>query len=154
MPNYRGAFGHKHQTILLAAVLAAVPVITRDWRNVLIPLGTLAALKISPDMDLNKNALGLLGRIGFVDEYAALVPHRSRISHSPIFGTMIRFVLVFGIPMLLSGGIFGFWVPWMWIVRFLVGMCMADIVHILSDILLSEFKVRTRMRRKYGRKSR
>lgn len=95
--------------------------------------------------------MGLIGRIGFVDEYAAVVPHRHKISHTPVVGTVIRFALTFLIPYLIIG-LLGYWVPaWaMW--RLFVGLCAVDAIHIGTDQLFTHvkryFKRHVRRRRK------
>ena len=160
MPNYRGVLGHKNQTIVAAVALIAIPVLTRDVTNVLIPLGCLAGLKVSPDWDLNPGALGWLGRLLFVDEYAELVPHRSKISHGPLYGTLIRFALLASVPvttafvtlfLILWYPPLGFFAAlrhafvvlagYFWVLgKLFAGLLMADLLHICSDRLESKLK--------------
>lgn len=141
MPSYRGILGHKNQTLLLSMSLLAIPATTGDARDLVIPAGCLLGLKISPDMDLNPNALGAIGRLGFVDEYAAMVPHRDKISHTPFASTIIRFVLVFGIPWFVLW-LVRFAPPWWATLRLFAGLALADTLHVLTDYTLTWIKKR------------
>jgi uncharacterized metal-binding protein len=148
MPNYRGPFGHRNQTIVLAALSLGIPILTQNLWDLLVTCGILAGLKLSPDLDLNPNAFGIIGRIGFANEYAELIPHRSLISHTPVLSTALRFSLFVSVPVLLVGGIFGLWPPWWAILRVFGGLCLADCLHVATDCLFTYFKIR----RRYGRK--
>lgn len=153
MPNFRDSFGHRNT--IMALTIAIAPTALLDLRNLVIVAGCLSGLCISPDWDLNPNAMGLIGRIGFVDEYAELVPHRHKISHTPVVGTIIRFVLTFAIPYIIMGGIFGYWLP-LWVIwRLFAGLCAADALHISLDRIFTCVKKylgrhRRRKRRKRG----
>ena len=151
MPNYLGVFGHRNQTIVAAATLCAIPAFTGRVTDLFVSGGALLGLLIHPDWDLNPNAMGLIGKIGFVDEYAALVPHRAFLSHTPVVGTLIRVVLTFTIPLLLVWGICHWFPPWGIILRVFAGLCMADTLHCVADKLQTWAKHKTRH---FGRRKR
>lgn len=152
MPNFKGLFGHRNTTIAITAAIA--PTALLDPRNLVIVAGCISGLVITPDWDLNPNAMGLIGRIGFVDEYAELVPHRHKISHTPVVGTIIRFVLTFVIPYIIMGGIFGYWLP-LWVIwRLFAGLCAADALHISLDRIFTCVKKYFGHRRRKRRKKR
>lgn len=140
MPNFRDLLGHRSQTIALS--IALLPTAFIDVRNLLVAGGCLLGLVMSPDWDLNRNQMGLLGRIQFTDEYAKLVPHRHKISHSVFFGTIVRFLLTFTTPYLLIGLIGGWWVPWWIVSRVFVGLCIADFAHVASDVIWTSIRRR------------
>lgn len=112
-------------------------------------VGILSGLILSPDLDVDDGFIGLyhLRRIPKVGKflsfawrvfwlpYSKIVPHRSAISHSILFGTCLRVgYLVFpllvlnylGLPIHLSDK-FG---QWFW------GLCLADALHIILDFTI------------------
>jgi len=153
MPNFRGTFGHRNTTIGLAVAL--VPTAILDWKNLAIAVGCLTGLFITPDWDLNDNAMGLIGRIGFVDEYNALVPHRHKISHTIFFSTIVRFLLTWTVPYVIIGAVSRWWIPLWFMWRFFVGLVAADALHIILDTAFTCVKrYFGRHRRQKGRKRR
>ena len=138
MPRYKGLLGHRNQTVALSLALASLPVLAWNWKLLAVPLGCLAGLRLSPDLDLH-NALGFVGRLGFADEYTKLVPHRHWLSHTPIISTGIRVVVLFGIPLLLFA-VFGASLPWDLMGYAFLGLCAADALHIFSDRLQTRLK--------------
>ena len=147
MPNFRGPLGHKNTTIALGIALFSVPVLTRDLRDLSIAAGCLLGLAMTPDWDLNRRKVGLLGKLQFVDEYAELVPHRNRISHTPVLGTLIRFLLTFAIPVPLLGLTADVWPPWWLVLGIFAGLCLADTLHVILDAISTALKVRVRRKR-------
>jgi uncharacterized metal-binding protein len=152
MPNYKGNLGHRNQTIIGVVALSAIPILTGDITNILIPVGCFVGLKVSPDWDLNPGALGWLGRLLFVDEYAEIVPHRSKISHGPLYGTLIRFALLAVVPVATIiialmlwklSWLYAFRTIWTysWVLgKLFSGLLVADLLHIGSDRLESGIK--------------
>ncbi len=148
MPNYRDFFGHKNATILLSVSTLALPFLARDLRPLAVTAGCFLGLAMTPDWDLDCRKITLLGRIQFVDEYATLVPHRSAISHTPVLGTAIRFILTFGIPLLLAWLITGWFASWI-VLGIFCGLCLSDSLHVLMDYTQTALKHRSK-RIKYG----
>lgn len=123
--------------LALGSVCAFEPALT---------VGILTGLIISPDQDVDDGFIGLyhLRRIPVIGKalslawqifwkpYSKVVPHRSTISHSIFFGTVLRVgylvlpILIlnyFGLPVHLPEK-FGQW---------LVGLCLSDALHIILD---------------------
>jgi uncharacterized metal-binding protein len=106
----------------------------------------LLGLSISPDLDLI-DPRGLIGKalmwVGFSQPYKEAVPHRHKVSHYPFIGTLIRALVLLGVPILCLWAIF--WVfyrpfPWWSVARMLMGLCMADTLHFIADIVNTGFK--------------
>jgi uncharacterized metal-binding protein len=114
--------------------------------------GCLAGLLLTPDLDVDTGSNSddwarsfgrLPGLLWFLvwRPYAALVPHRSPLSHFPILGTVLRlgylsavivllswclhFVIPMRIPAILS-------MPW-WFPLYFVGLALADLGHWVLD---------------------
>ena len=154
MPNYTGILGHRNQTICMSILSASIPLLTGQVADLVISGGVLLGLIIHPDWDLNPNAMGLVGKIGFVDEYAALVPHRSWLSHTPVVGTAIRAVLTFTVPLLMVWGITHWFPPWGIVLRVFAGLCLSDTLHCAADKLQTWTKHQVRRVRRHKRRRR
>ena len=137
MPNYKGRFGHRNQTIALASLLLAVPALTWNLQDLAFSGGALIGLKLSPDLDIQRD-WGWFARLGLVDEYARLIPHRSKWSHWPVLGTLIRAIVIMG-PLLLIASFF-VRLPWDIILRLLGGWMLADTLHYVTDRTQTWFK--------------
>ena len=121
-------------------------------------VGIVSGLILSPDLDVDDGFIGLyhLRRIPVVGKllsfawrifwwpYSKVVPHRSAISHSILFGTCLRVgylvlpILVlnyFGLPVYLLAK-FGQW---------FIGLCLSDALHIILD-----FSIRGNKRERFG----
>ena len=144
MPNYRGPLGHRNQTAILSVVLLAVPVLTRNLDDLAIAAGSLLGLWMHPDWDINNRKFDWLAKLMFVDEYAMLVPHRHRISHTLVLGTLIRFGITWCIPRLIILVLFPKIRFTAWTFRVILGLCLADALHIAADRLQTWTKRRTR----------
>lgn len=132
---------HTMTTIALAA--ASLPL-----GNPPLTAGVLSGLIPSPDLDCDDGFIGFahLRRVGCVGSilsglwraywypYAKATPHRSHISHSIFFGTVVRvFYLILpvlavnllGVPVSIPQW-FGMW---------FAGLCLSDALHIILDNL-------------------
>lgn len=146
MPSYHGFFGHKNQTIALGVALLAMPVLTGDARDLLLAPACLLGLYLSPDLDLI-NPRGWAGKflnlLGVADDYKDFIPHRHVISHTPVLGTAIRLLFLLplvGLLWMVGGG------PPMWaIARVLIGLSLADGLHVFSDRVWTWWKKKTRV---------
>jgi uncharacterized metal-binding protein len=144
MPNYHGPLGHRNTTIALGIAASLVPLLTRDPRDFALAGGCWLGLAITPDWDIDRRKVGFLGKLQFVDEYAKLVPHRGKTSHTPVLGTLIRFLLTFTIPLSIFGLITGLWPgPWL-ILQVFAGLCLADTLHVILDTVSTALKRRAR----------
>jgi uncharacterized metal-binding protein len=134
MPN-----GDFHRaTTLIGAVVAPAGMITAGTdvgSSVAVGVGFLVGLVVHPDLDLNtrlpKKPVKLLWRLLWYP-YSRLVPHRSRISHFPFFGTLIRAMYI-GIPLFFLGSLIGVEVrtlPYIFL-----GLCLSDLLHIFFDTI-------------------
>lgn len=124
----------------------ALAAITLPAGNPPLTVGVLSGLVLSPDLDVDGGFIGMahLRRIGCVGgvlsglwrvywyPYAKIIPHRSHISHSVLFGTLLRvFYLIF--PLLVAN-FFG--VPMsipQWFGMWFLGLCLSDALHIFMD---------------------
>lgn len=137
---------HSMTTIGLAlgSVCAFEPALT---------VGILSGLILSPDLDIDEGFLGLhhLRRIPIIGKplslawrvfwlpYSKIVKHRSVISHSIFFGTVLR-VGYLALPILILNYLglpahlpdkFGQW---------FVGICLSDALHIILDFTIKSDK--------------
>jgi uncharacterized metal-binding protein len=133
--------GRVHSTATALLALASVPVGSPAFT-----VGILSGLILSPDLDVDAGFIGLahLRRVGCVGNilsgiwrafwypYSKLVPHRSHISHSILFGTLARVgylllpllaVNVMGVPLAIPS----------WFACWLLGLCLSDAAHIIMD---------------------
>jgi len=141
MPN-----GHAHTAATIALTVATIPLV-----NPALTVGCASGLILSPDLDVDDGFIGLahLRRVGrplawawrlFWYPYSRIVPHRSPISHSIIFGTALRvgyllvpfLILSLFVPFKI-GGWFGWW---------FVGLCMSDALHVIMDKFSTALKGR------------
>lgn len=145
MPSFR-----PHQNLYTAAAplagLAAVSFITMPIISAGIVAGYALGNYCDPDLDMEKKRTRaeiqmyrrsrVLGFIwwAFWYPYGLLIPHRSFFSHSLIISTVIRFAYMFWWVALIT--------PTKWLdmltVGGLIGLCIADSVHIVADILLNQ----------------
>lgn len=144
MPN-----GKFHQSIITALAPAVFPISLLAFRDkpviaITFCCGILLGVFVSPDLDIPrmtqpKKAMGYFSYLWhlFWLPYAKLITqgHRSFLSHSPLIGTLVRFlyliapiylVLLFGFEKDISvyASIF---------VPLFCGLCIADLVHIILD---------------------
>ena len=133
--------GRAHTVGTLAIAACTIPL-----ANPALTAGVLSGLILSPDLDVDEGFIGLahLRRVGCVGgvlsgvwrafwyPYSKLVPHRSHISHSIIFGTIARvfylslpflFINLMGVPLAIPQW-FGMW---------FIGLCLSDALHIVMD---------------------
>ena len=131
--------GRVHTVSTLALAACTVPL-----ANPALTVGILSGLVISPDLDVDHGFIGLahLRRLpgGIVVSYAwrafwypysKIVPHRSHISHSIVFGTLAR-VGYLSLPLLALSFFVPLTIP-SWLGWWLIGLCLADGLHILMD---------------------
>lgn len=118
--------------------------------------GCMSGIFLSPDMDVDAGFLGhkfvdrYLGRIvGTIWRalwwpYAALVPHRSWLSHAPVISTSLRLVywyaiyavacIVFKWPVWVPGIVIGGWLY--------LGLVVSDVLHYITDIISTSYRRR------------
>lgn len=132
--------GRIHTVSTLAVAACTIPL-----AEPALTAGVLTGLILSPDLDVDDGFIGLahIRRIGCVGgvlsgiwrafwyPYSKLVPHRSHISHSIIFGTAFRVMYLF-IPVLAVNLFIPFGLP-SWFGMWFVGLCISDAVHIFMD---------------------
>lgn len=167
MPNYGYAkgvrplwlsrfLGHKWQTICVAIALCAIPIYTCKWQHLSGAAGALLGLLMSPDLDLSWSRLGWFGKLSLADEYTALVPHRAKISHTVLLGTLVRAPVVF-LPIVVCVAApvvaiirkrlgIDIRVPWLMLAQAFVGLAMADAWHIACDKIEGSLKMKRRRR--------
>ncbi len=130
---------HTLATISLATI-------TVPFMSLPLTAGVLTGCVLSPDLDVDSGYVGLahLRRFPMVGPlisglwrvfwwpYSRLTPHRSHISHSIFFGTVLRVAYLMvpllamnmmGIPLALPDW-FGMW---------FIGLCLSDGLHIFMD---------------------
>lgn len=111
--------------------------------------GCLAGILLSPDLDVDGQTISnhharRLGGCAFGlawsliwRPYAALIPHRSPLSHAPLLGTALRIAYLLLIAQLivivfrLTGFVFPpppVWWPWSF-----AGLALADLLHFVLD---------------------
>jgi hypothetical protein len=143
-------FNSNREGHLFAASVVGLGLAAASWRmidgellrysatmtGILVPLWELFA---TPDMDHSSRKMGgTLFRclwVLFWGPYRALVPHRSRWSHSLLIGTPARMLYVWGVPLLLTRQ---WWqgVDVSMLVAlspFVIAPFVADTVHLLKD---------------------
>lgn len=153
MPNRRdGRFNHRNQTTALSVVLLTVPLLTGNLDDLAITVGSLLGLWMHPDWDVNNRRLDPVARLLFGKEYALLVPHRGKVSHTPVLGTLIRLLIVWTIPRAILWILFPKLHFTRWFFRVILGLCLADALHIAADRLQTWAKRRTRKVRPRRRK--
>lgn len=136
--------------IPMAAISYGVPVLS----SIVMCIGATLGLAINPDLDLSENRVrndvrhpvrNIIKTIWdlYWFPYGRLIHHRSLVSHSPIFGTLIRSIymspIIFSIIYILSQimpdrSIFNIFV------LLFIGLCISDIFHIVADVIVSEAK--------------
>lgn len=119
MSSMPGSKVHNAGTFAMASAMMG----SGHW---LIGLGCLLGVLLTPDLDLSENehARNLWYLLWW--PYGKLLHHRSRLSHFPGLGTLIRVAYVLW-PIWVG---WRFWLPpW----EILVGLVMADVLHALAD---------------------
>lgn len=150
MPNGRI---HDFSQFLLAASTSVGVLLSPEVRGFLGPhfiflvAGELSGILITPDLDLAENTPHGTGRIyrelGWLPSriwkymwwpYGKAFRHRSKWSHAPIVGTLIRVAYLCAIT-------FGFFGQVGWIIKipafwwWMLGLCFADLLHFTLDSL-------------------
>lgn len=118
--------------------------------------GCMTGCLLGPDLDVDNGNISLfmlrkVPVIGYFLEkiwwiywypYRVIVPHRSPISHWPIFSTLIREVLVLWpyvvICFILSIPVSISW-NWFWV--FTVGLSISDLQHWFADLMSKEIRI-------------
>lgn len=154
-----------HRKLSITATLLSAPlfIILPTDQAVAFTLGSALTVipELTPDLDISTREFNSLGEFIGLKSYAKIVPHRygvgkkhwSRLriwhiflfSHIPLAGTLLRTFLV-TLPLLLLAMLFGitnegFWKSAGWYFLFLwLGMSWSDCWHVLSDLIVSDFK--------------
>lgn len=123
--------------------------------------GCLLGILLSPDLDqptytyseyLMLRFNKLLGTLWvlFWAPYAKAVPHRSRLSHWPILGTLGR-VLYLGIPLLLLDVVLPLTIvpAWGHIFAAVIGLAVSDTAHWATDVISTRYKRTQRKLRRW-----
>lgn len=122
--------------------------------------GCLLGILLTPDLDVKGiradsivRDMGLIPALiwGIVwNPYSALFPHRSFWTHSPLLGTLIRFIYI-GIWL----GVFGLLPrPGPFVCRIILGVTMSDNIHIGADFFVTGIKEIISNEKKKRRKKR
>lgn len=94
-------------TLALAApVAASAYYLTADWKVALVAMATMlfGGLMFGPDLDIQSKQYARWGPLRFLWwPYRALLPHRSRLSHGIIVGTLLRLIYFIVVVWLLLG---------------------------------------------------
>jgi len=115
-------------------------------------LGEQYSRMCSPDSDIDKSTyqdfyasffefyLGFIWKIIWIP-YRLIVSHRSWVSHTSLFGTLIRFTYIFGLPYFLAliafPGIFKIINDnWDLFLYFFIGTAWGDQIHLILDFIL------------------
>ena len=146
--------GKVHGAITLATASGVVaPYLIVQWGGspYWYVAGCLVGLLVTPDLDLNNGNISdtVLRRVFppaqwlwrlFWTPYSLALPHRSKFSHFPFLGTLVRIGYVFLLLNLLNllfflvGNIFdGYRFVWMWNWSFFFGLAHVDALHYLAD---------------------
>lgn len=114
--------------------------------------GIIVTLAVNPDLDITTNKAGVFH--SYFEWYKDLIPHRYGLrashwediniwkllsfSHLPIFGTLLRYIMVF-LPIMLISYAYGLSIgPFFG--GALLGMIVSDICHICADVIVSLVK--------------
>jgi uncharacterized metal-binding protein len=120
-------------------------------RALAVTAGTLTGLVVEPDLDISGKTeseklierkfgkwIGIAWR-AYWYPYAKTMAHRG-FSHMPIISTLIR-ALYLLLPAIAGWALLGFpELPWIVIGYWLAGLCIADLGHIITDILSTHIK--------------
>lgn len=133
---------HTSATVVTSglACLAAAALIYQTQRVewLMLPVGAMAGLLLSPDLDINNGSISdyHARRIGclfafvwywYWRPYAWVMKHRG-VSHAPILGTAVRLVYCFWwMPLVVNP------LPWAWIATGAAGLAIVDLLHIFMD---------------------
>lgn len=150
---------HTKITLVLSGTLLIVPLINKDMIQLGLPLGCALGTIITPDLDVNNGSISnhwIRKNLGAMFEamwrifwypYSQAIPHRSKLSHLPVLGTLLRIayiVMAFGIiiiplmyynetiPMAYIRGVYAiaelklFWYA-------IIGLGISDIAHWIAD---------------------
>lgn len=136
MPN-----GRVHTLTTLGLAVGSLPFLSPP-----LTVGIISGLILSPDLDVDFGFIGLahLRRIPIAGKvisgcwqvfwypYAKIVPHRSHISHSILFGTCLR-VGYLALPLLALNYLgMEMGIP-TWFGAWFIGLVLADTLHIILD---------------------
>lgn len=132
------------------------PAIVSTEDCTILVVGCMSGTLLSGDLDVDAGNISLylirkIPVIGYFLEklwwiywwpYRKIIPHRSPISHWPIFSTLIREVLVLWpyvvICFILSIPVSISW-NWFWV--FTVGLSISDLQHWLADLMSKEIRI-------------
>lgn len=132
------------------------PAIVSTEDCTILVVGCMSGTLLSGDLDVDAGNISLylirkIPVIGYFLEklwwiywwpYRKIIPHRSPISHWPIFSTLIREVLVLWpyvvICFILSIPVSISW-NWFWV--FTVGLSISDLQHWFADLLSKEIRI-------------
>lgn len=154
------ASGRTHTLVTIAAAglagMLALPLALQEAQVLAVVPGCLAGMFLSPDLDISRNISGWNVRrfggaagelLGFLWRcywwpYAAAIPHRHWISHTPVLSTLIRLLYLFA-PLLAMLYLLGLLEPLLlWaldyptlLVSALFGLSLSDTLHWLLDLL-------------------
>lgn len=141
MPN-RWAHDLAVVNVSLVWILYSIFFVVPFLPMVSILFGILLGVFVSPDLDLAENYKGWWGLLW--KPYGKLFKHptRKRLnrpgkSHFPIFGTLTRAIyILIPIILILIWLDFDFSTfPYMFVLRSFIGLCIADIIHLLLDLI-------------------
>lgn len=142
--------------ILACASYFTDPAIVSTEDCVVLVVGCMSGTLLSGDLDVDQGNISLyllrkIPVIGYFLEklwwiywwpYRKIIPHRSPISHWPIFSTLIREVLVLWpyvvICLILSIPVSISW-NWFWV--FTIGLSISDLQHWAADLMSKEIRI-------------
>ena len=135
---------HHRVTLVLAGVTLITPIVTGDVRALAMTAGALTGLVVEPDLDVDHRthsenlvyrhagkAIGTLWQLYWYP-YALILPHRHKLSHSPILSTIIRALYLLA-PAIAAWAWQGWPVPWAILGYWLGGLALVDLGHIILD---------------------
>lgn len=151
--------GKVHSALTIATalgVLAPYAVVNLHGDPYLYVAGNLAGVMLTPDHDVDGGNFTdtIIRRISpkaqwlwrlFWTPYALVIPHRGKLSHFPVLGTLVRLGYILVVVNLLSAVIrlvlsifmqidtvFLWW--WSW--SFFFGLCHVDAIHWMADLTI------------------
>jgi len=129
---------HATLTILSSAVVFGTAVYFAAPFDTTLALttGCLIGLAITPDLDYADRRRTLWHRFWWL--YGKAIAHRSTLSHFPIFSTAFRVLYLSPIP--LAFVLYHNITPTLnWLYAF-IGLCVADTIHYIADVLTTSIK--------------